>query len=299
MVLGNRYTVLGNAHFYQCKITAWFQEAAFLIKLIFKLLGLVLLVSAVQAGSITTIQLRNRPAVEVIPIVKPMLGADDTITGQGFKIFLRSSAETLDQVMAMIEALDIAAKTLQISVFQGSDRDLRAVDISGNIQIESGDTSVSIGTNRNKTGSINISSTRSRLQNNPIHQLHLTEGQEGYIETGEQIPYFSGVNWILPEAAGGGIEYNDVTTGFYVLPRIHGENVTLQVSPFRNSQSKSRGGNIETLHANTTITGRISEWLLIGGATEQTKASQSGIGSYSSTKSRNNTSIWIKADPVQ
>ena len=262
------------------------------MKLIFKLLGLVLLVSTVQAGSITTIQLRNRPAVEVIPIVEPMLGVDDAITGQGFKIFLRSSAETLDQVMAMIE-------TLQISVFQGSDRDLRAVDISGNIQIQSGDTSVSIGTNRNKTSSINISSTRSRLQNNPIHQLRLTEGQEGYIETGEQIPYFSGVNWILPKAAGGGIEYRDVTTGFYVLPRIHGENVTLQVSPFRNSQSKSRGGNIETLHANTTITGRISEWLLIGGATEQTKASQSGIGSYSSTKSRNNTSIWIKADPVQ
>jgi len=39
--------------------------------------------------------------------------------------------------------------------------------------------------------------------------------------------------------------------------------------------------------------------LLIGGATEQIKRSQSGIGSYSSTQSRANDGIWIKADLAQ
>jgi len=73
----------------------------------------------------------------------------------------------------------------------------------------------------------------------------------------------------------------------------------LQVSPFRNSLSTARAGNIETLQANTTITGQIGEWLLIGGATEQIKRSQSGIGSYSSTQSRANDGIWIKADLTQ
>jgi len=285
------------------------------MKLFYKLLGLALLLaSPVQADSITTIQLLNRPAAEVIPIVKPMLGANESITGQGFKIFLRSSPETLAQVKDMIDNLDIAAKILQISVFQGSDRDLSALGISVNIQIETGDASGSIEGNTNKnsdgggsisysthnsSGSLNSTSTRRRLENSPIHQLRITEGTEGYIETGEQIPYFSGANWIVPDAAVGGVEYKNVTSGFYVLPRIHGDNVTLQVSPFKNSQSKMRGGNIETSHANTTITGRIGEWLLIGGATEQIKRSQKNTGSYSSTQSRNNESIWIKADLVQ
>jgi type II secretory pathway component GspD/PulD (secretin) len=284
------------------------------MKLAYKLLGLVLLVSAVQADSITTIQLSNRPAEEVIPIIKPMLGAGDAITGQGFKIFLRSSSETLAQVKEMIDALDVAAKTLQISVFQGSTRGLGALGIGASIQVESDDASVGIGTGGNKkatgggsitystsngSGSINSTSTRLRLEDNPIHQVRVTAGTEAYIETGEQIPYFSGTNWIVPKAVAGGIEYKDVTTGFYVLPRIHGDNVTLQVSPFKNSQSNARGGNIETQHANTTITGRIGEWLLIGGVTEQLKRAQSGTGSYSSTQSRNNESIWIKADLVQ
>ena len=285
------------------------------MKQIFTLLGLVLLLaSTVQADSITTIQLRNRPAVEVIPIIKPMLGADDAITGQGFKIFLRSSPETLAQVRDLIDALDTTAKTLQISVFQGSDRDLRSLAVSGNIQIEGGDASINVGSSENKnanssgnigysngkvSGSIETTSTRARLRDSPIHQLRVTEGTEGYIETGNQIPYFSNANRILPGVNVGSVEFKDVTTGFYVLPRIHGDNVTMEISPFKNSVSSTGGGNIETQHANTTITGGIGQWLLVGGTTEEIKRSQSGTGSYSSTQSRHNQSIWIKADLVR
>ena len=287
------------------------------MKLFFTLPGLVLLLllaSTAQADSITTIQLQNRPAVEVIPIVKPMLEPGDAITGQGFKIFLRSSPETLAQVRDLIDALDTAAKILQISVFQGSDRDIRSLAISGNIQIESGDASVNVGNNKNNnansggsigydngkvSGNVKTTSTRARLQDNPVHQLRVTEGTEGYIETGEQIPYFSGANRIAPGLNVGSVEFKDVTTGFYVLPRIHGDNVTLQISPFKNSVSKTGGGNIETQQANTTITGGIGKWLLIGGTTEEIKRSQSGTGSYSSTKSRRNESIWIKVDLVR
>jgi len=281
------------------------------MKLLYILLVLVLAASPLQADSLTTIQLQNRPAEEIIPIIKPMLGTDDVITGRGFKLFLRSSPETLAQVEDMIAMLDTSAKILQISVFQGSDRDLRALDISGNIQIESGDASGSIGTNSNKSaagisynshnasGSINATSSSGRRENNPVQRLRVTEGTAGYIETGEQIPYFSGARWIGSSAAAADIEYRNVTTGFYVLARTHGDNISLQVSPFRNSLSTARAGNIETLQANTTITGQIGEWLLIGGATEQIKRSQSGIGSYSSTQSRANDGIWIKADLTQ
>ncbi len=282
------------------------------MKLMYTLLCLLMLLALpVQADSINTIQLQNRPAEEIIPIIKPMLGPDDSVTGQGFKLFLRSSPETLAQVKDMISNLDTAAKMLQISVFQGNDRDLRALSISGNVQIESGNANVSIGTNRSKgggdisystsnaSGGASTISTRGRLKDNPIHQLRVTEGMEGYIETGEQIPYFSGASWLAPGAVVGGIDYKDVTTGFYVLPRIHGDNVTLQVSPFKQSRSKARSGDINTQRANTTITGRIGEWLPIGGTTEQTQRSQSSAGSHSSTQSRNNESIWIKADLVQ
>jgi len=278
------------------------------MKLLYTLIGLAVLASPVQANSLTTIQLYNRPAEEIIPIIEPMLGSRDMITGQGFKLFLRSSPSTIAEVEAMIEVLDAAAKILLISVFQGSERDLRALSLSGNIQIESGDASGSIGNSSNNSagsinfntldtsGSINATGTSGRMEDNPLQRLRVTEGSAGYIETGEQIPYFSGVGWVRPGATVGDVEYRNVTTGFYVLPRISGDSVSLQVSPFKNSLTKARTGNIATQQAYTTITGRIGEWLLIGGTTEEIKRSQSSIGNYSSTQNRANAGIWIKAD---
>ena len=284
------------------------------MKRLFKLLGLVLLVSAVHADSMSTIQLQNRPAEEVIPIIKPMLGANDVITGEGFKIFLRSSPETLERVRQMIDVLDIRAKVMLVSVFQGSERDLGELGISATIQIETGNASVDIGNGRDNNndaggnitygtanGSASISgiSTQESLRDHPIHQVRVTEGTEAYIETGDQIPYFFGATSIGPRGNAGSVVYKDVMTGFYVLPRIRGDNVILEVSPFKSSQSTTGGDNINTLSAGTTITGRVGEWLLIGGVTEQLEQAQSTTGTTFATQSRAGTGIWIKADLVQ
>jgi type II secretory pathway component GspD/PulD (secretin) len=278
------------------------QPTASRMKRLGTLLALLLLTCAVQAVSITTIQLHNRPAEEIIPIVKPMLGAGEVVTGSGFNLFLRASPQSLEQVREIIDALDTAAKMLQVSVFQGSERDLKTRSVGGNLQIENGDASIGIGSGKNKnaggisfnsgkvSGDINASSTQQRQSSKPVHQLRVSEGTEGFIETGEQIPYLSGDS---------GTEYKDVTTGFYVLPRIHGDMVTLQISPFKNSRATTSTGSIETQSARTTITGRIGEWLPLGGITEQSKRSQNSIGSSSSTKSRSQQSIWIRADLVQ
>jgi len=243
-----------------------------------------------------------------------MLGADDAISGQGFKMFLRSSPETLARVRDMVDVLDTPAKVLQVSVFQGSDRDLGELGISVNIQIESGDASVDIGNGRdnnddaggsvtysttNGSASINSISTQKSLKDNPIHQVRVTEGTEAYIETGERIPYFYGASWKGRRGFAGSIEYKDALTGFYVLPRIRGDNVILEVSPFKSSQSNTGGDNIDTQSADTTITGRVGEWLLIGGVTEQLERAQSTTGTTIATQSRGNTGIWIKADLVQ
>jgi hypothetical protein len=280
------------------------------MKRLYPLLGLALLLSwAVHANSITTIQLMNRPAEEVIPIIKPMLGAGDAITGQGFKLFLRSSAQTLEEVRDIIDALDVAARTLQISVFQGSEQSLEAMQVNGKIQIENDNVSVNVGTresdaagnidysNGNVNGGISASSTRKSQQNGPVHQLRVAEGTEGFIQTGKQIPYFTSAGWYRPATAT--VEYKEVTTGFYVLPRIRGENVTLQLSPFKNSLSANHDGSINTQQANTTISGPIGAWLEIGGTTEQFKHSQSGILSRSSAEGSSEEKIWIKADLIR
>ena len=285
------------------RITPRYQRTEYLVRWLCSLLAFsLLLLSSVQAASITTIQLQNRPADEIISIVKPLLGPGEVITASGFKLFLRASPASVEQVRDIIDALDIAAKMLRISVFQGSERDLKTMAISGNLRIEGGDASVGVGSSGkqgagniaydsgNVSGDINANSSQASRASNPVHQLRVSEGTEGFIQTGNQLAYSSYNN---------GTEYKNVTTGFYVLPRIRGSGVMLEVRPFKNSQSKKRAGSIETQSANTTISGRLGEWLPLGGVSEQFKRSQSGIGSSSSSDGSNKSSIWIRADLIQ
>jgi type II secretory pathway component GspD/PulD (secretin) len=265
-------------------------------------LACLLATFTLQAASLTTIQLRNRPAAEVIPIVEPFLDAGEQITGAGFKIFLRASPTTVEQVREIVDAVDIAAKMLQISVFQGSQRKLREMSASGFFEIDNGNVSIGVG-DSNASGAGNIgfsdgnvsaggraSDIRQDSESNPVHRLRVADGSEGFIQTGSQVAYDGG---------DGGTTFKDVTTGFYVLPRIHGDNVTLQVRPFRNSPGASAGGVIETQSAETVITGRVGEWLRIGGVSEHSSQSQSGGAGYSSSSSSRKDRIWIRADPVR
>jgi len=267
------------------------------------------------ADSIQTIQLAHRPADEIMPVINPMLGPDDSLTGQGYQLFIRTSDSNLEQIKQMVSSLDRAAKMLLISVFQGNDRELRALGVSGDFQYQDSNANVSLGSTgeaakrgaevqystRNASAGAHTFSTRGRLSDNPIHQLRISEGSEGYIETGESIPYFSGSYWRGGRRGivEGGVDYKDINTGFYVLPRVHGEQATLDVSPYKQSQSRKRGGDIETQSASTRITGKLGKWLAIGGVAGQTRSSSNRIGSYGSTQSRDNASIWIKADLVQ
>ena len=284
------------------------------MKRLFVLLGLLLMVSAVHADALSIIQLENRPAEEVIAVIEPMLGPDDSISGQGFKIFLQSSPETRARIESMIEVLDAPAKILRVSVFQGSEQDLRRIAASANVQIESGSATIEIGEGRETDdsagGSITYStsggsasvdgiSTQQSLRGNPIHQVRVTEGTEAYIETGERIPYFSGAAWAGRRGFAGSVEYKDATTGFYVLPRVRGENCVLEVSPFKSSYRDSGPDNFDTQSASTTITGRIGQWLLIGGVVEQVGRTESSTGTTYATQGSGNTGIWIKADVVE
>jgi hypothetical protein len=259
----------------------------------------LLLISVTQAASLTTLQLRNRTAAEVIPIIEPMLEPGDAISGHGYKIFLRASPQTLSDVQQMIDTLDTALKMLQISVFQGSRETLERLSINGSLRIEGGDASAAIGKNSgdgaatitydssNTSASANASSERLSRQSSPVHQVRVAEGNAAFIETGDQVPYLAGED---------GTVFRNVTSGFYVLPRIHGDSVTLEVSPFKNALSTSRSGNIETQSANTSLSGRIGEWLQVGGVSEHSSYTQSGTGSYSSGSSKRQDRIWIRAD---
>lgn len=277
---------------------------------LFALLALVLLASHAHAQSMAVIELENRPAAEVIPIIQPMLQPGDAISGESFKLFLRASPDTQARVRGMVEVLDVALKTLEVSVFQGSARDLRRLAGSASVQVDTGNVEVEIGDTDDATGgtrfstsggsaSVSARSTQSNLRDTPIHRVRVTEGTEAYIETGEQIPFFINAAVFGVRGVAAGVEYREAVTGFYVLPRVRNENVVLDVSPYKSSRIDSSQPGVAAQSASTTVTGRIGQWLMIGGVTEQITRTDSTTGTTVRTEGGQDAGIWIRADLVQ
>ena len=94
-------------------------------------------VYADQNDPLQIIDLKNRPADEIIPVLRPLLKPNDAITGTGFQLFIRTDANTLEEVTRLLQAMDKAPRNLIIKVRNNLDSESRNTELntSGNYEI--------------------------------------------------------------------------------------------------------------------------------------------------------------------
>jgi len=219
------------------------------------------------ASELKIIDLRHRTASELIPVVQPMLDNNGAITGSGYTLFVRTSPENLQEIERLITQLDTAPRQLLITVEQaGSQQAHRSgIGISGN--------------SYDPQLNAHIYNDRRNSNDNIGQQLRVIEGQWATIRSGTTVPLqtqrysYSGSGGQVEQR----IEYHDVDSGFEVRPRIHGNQVTLDIRPFRANQIRNGSGVIETQSLSTTVTGELGQWMEIGGTNQGASQNQSGI----------------------
>lgn len=244
---------------------------------------LVLLVtSAVSADKIEVIQLHNRSVEEVIPLVGPMIKPGEAISGTGYRLILRAGPETVTEVRRMLAQIDTGLKNLVVSVRQGNEIRSEQSDAALNAFYDSNQGGV-------VSGQINHEQTNDRSQLG--HRVRVLEGGVAYIHTG--------VDFYAPTItySQGDSVRQSVGSGFYVAPRVNGNKVNLEISPYRESFS-SYGNTIDTQRINTVISGQLGEWIQLGGAGQTQQLQQQGILSGTRAHSSSQSGISVKVDVV-
>ena len=95
-----------------------------------------------------------------------------------------------------------------------------------------------------------------------------------------------------------GTEYRDASTGFSVVPRIQGNLVTLDIDPQRETFDDSRRGAINVQRVVTTVSGRLGEWMDLGGVNESRSDGQSTLFGRSSTSSSERRGVQVKVEEL-
>ena len=262
-----------------------------------------------QNDPLQIIDLKNRPADEVIPVIKPMLKPNDAITGTGFQLFIRTDSNTLEEISRLLQVMDKAPRNLIIKVRNNIDSSSKSTDFntSGNYEIGD-DVKVVVGDRppKDEGTKVRINNTKNRSKNNTEHMIRVIEGGQAFITAGEIRPYEH--RTIIRHRYGvsvyDSVDYQDITSGFYVTPRLTGNgNVSLQVQPHYSNASDEYSytsdgyrGTVDVQEAATTVQAKLGEWIQIGGVDTDAKSKDSGILSSSRNSEDIQSTIYLKVE---
>jgi len=256
------------------------------------LLAWLFLAAAVcQAQTLEILELRHRPAEQLLPVLQPLLAGGGSISGSGFQLIVRTTPANLAQLRQVIASLDRAQRQLMISVRQDFGGVARSGGVGGQIVLAPG-ASGARGSVFERSGS---------AQDNVSQQLRVQEGNQAYISTGEstlvqQRSVTRTVNGVIVSES---VQPRDFNTGFYVTPRVNGDMVFLEIGAQRDTRADLGPGSANTNRVVSTISGRLGEWIELGAVNQSQSADTRGLLSRSSDAGAQERRVSVRVEEVR
>jgi type II secretory pathway component GspD/PulD (secretin) len=255
-----------------------------------------------HAESLEAIPLQYRLAEELLPILQPLLPADAALTGTGDVLLLRADEATVQQVRAAIATLDRPPRQLLITVAQATTGSDAGAGVRGSATIEAGD--VRVGVNRppapQSGARVIVQAGREQVELHEVSSVRALEGREAYVALTMSRPFTS--TSTVHHGPDHGTEVHtlgrqDAQTGFVATPRLHGEQVTLEISPSQQRFAPSRrDASLMTRSLVSTVTGRLGEWIELGGVTTTETDTAQGLIVWGARSELTRYSAWVKVE---
>ncbi|KJZ34315.1 MULTISPECIES: secretin N-terminal domain-containing protein [Pseudomonas] len=247
------------------------------------LLTTLLLACSFSAMAATEIvPLSFRTSADMLPMAQDFIGKEGQVSAYGNQLIINADQRKIDELKALIAQLDTQPKRLLITVDTNEN----------NFQ---GDQGYSVNSAKPSQTRIINHSTDSR--DGGIQQVQANEGTPALIQVGQSVPLISSQTDSYGDLRSQ-TEYRNVTQGFYVTASVTGDIVHLAISTNRDRMSQERPDVVNVQSTDTTVTGRLGEWILLAGMNGQTQADKQAMTRSYSTQSRNDMTLRVKVDTL-
>lgn len=248
----------------------------------------------VLAQQMEVIPLKSRSAEEVLPTLLPLVEPGGTLTGMNNQLFLRASPKNRADIKRALAAIDSPARRLIIRISQNrhAEEQARGAEASGQVVL---------GSTRHSNAEARVWDTQSARGEQASQMVQTVDGGRAFIRIGRSLAIPMRQVVIGP---GGAVinerqVYRDVGQGFYALPRVNGQRVSIEISQQSDSLRMDPSGSINTQNLMSTVSGRLGEWIELGGSGRQASGQQGGAFSIGTSDARDNRSIWLKVEEVE
>ena len=267
-----------------------------------------------QEMMLEVITMQHRNTDDVVHILQPLVTPGGTVTGMNNQLIIKTTPENMVELKRVLESLDRTPRRLLISVRQDStgtshrqEQVLSGKYSQGDVTTEMKDPAhtheglaVSALDEKGNVVRYRAQDTITDSNDQNSFRVQATEGYPAFINVGQSIPVPNRTTYVTPSGVvvNNATVYVDATSGFYVLPRLNGDQVTLLVAPRQSKASTGYMPVFDVQNVETTATGRLGEWLEVGGINQSSSGTGRRILSSSSREGQVSNTILIKVDEV-
>jgi type II secretory pathway component GspD/PulD (secretin) len=259
------------------------------------------------------IPLQNRMVDDVIHIIRPLVAPGGTVTGMNNQLIVKTTPSNIAEIKQILNRIDHAPRKLMIIVKQNIDGNshlredsLTGEYVSDNVQINTGHNhsneglSISAGDKNSNVRYRTLNST-ARADDRNTFKVQALEGRPAFINQGQSIPVDSSTAYVTKHGVvvNQSTDYYETRSGFYVLPRLNGNQVTLLVA---TDLSRVQPGGHPTANVQgveTTVTGRLGQWMELGGIDQSFNHGTRQNFSSSSVRGQELRTVLIKVDEIK
>lgn len=234
---------------------------------------------AIAQQELEIIPLRASTVERVLPALRPLLEPGATLSGMNNQLFLRASAGNRAEIRRALAAIDRPARQLEIRISRQRGAD---------------------GNSAGMDGQARVWGTQALRQENASQVVRALEGSPAQIQIGQSLPV--PMRQVILGPSGAVVSdttvYRDIAQGFQVLPTVSGNLVTLELFQQAESAGPYGAGSVNGQRLSTTVSGRLGEWIRVGGSGQSAEAGQFGTAGLSSREMRDQQSLWLRVDEV-
>lgn len=255
------------------------------------LFGLVFSTAARADYPIEVIELKYVLLDEVLPVLRPLAGDDGMVSGMGSQVIIKAAPQRVRDIRKVLARVDRPPRQLLITVSTPGDSVYSSTGYAASAGIKAGDVRAGINSPGRPLNSsrarISAHSTDSRRVRTARQRVQVLEGRPAYINSGTQIPVVDGYRNSAP--------LHNVTRGFYVVPRLNGESVMLEIMQHDDRPGQVRG-TYDIQRAGTLVRGRLGEWVDLGGIDSRSHNQRRGLARSINSQGVNTQQIRVKVE---
>lgn len=260
--------------------------------------ALLLLLSELAPAAdleVATLPVISQPAAALVEAVQPLLQPDGGASAFRDRLLVRGTPAQIAAVRALLREIDRPPRRLLIELRQSGGLSLTTQGVGYGIDtghVRLGEAVPDGG------GRISYRSAQTRGRDDSLQRVQALEGRAALIRTGRSVPVYR----VYQQIAGRRVEqgfamhYRNTASGFYALPRVHGDQVTVEI--YQQHERPGMNGHVDMQQASTVLRGGLGQWLTLGSIGGEDRDRRHGIGRQVQSRRSQDRLLELRVLPV-